>query len=1145
MAGGDVFAAPECSDTPATGNHIECTENDQSTSDIDIDATGIDIDLTGTGAVGAGVFAEHKGTGNIDIDITGQTTGGTTTPSTIDTMGQGYSGIRGVHTGNGALGITLQDTQIRVQDTDGFGVIGIHQGQGDLTIDLMSGVTIDTQGSQGTGTYVVHQGADSNAMSNVILRTDGISVTTAGSQAAGLWAARHNGPGNVRMTVEDSTFVTDGDDAPGVYGYRPHVADGGVDMDIQGGSVTTRGLYSIAVLGSLQGMGNVDINVRDAVLRTESTAKDTQYGETFAPGIQGWIANTGTGNVDIDVRGGSVTTRGVFSPAVYGYHDGTGNIDIDVRDATIATESAALADYGDTLSHGIYGRIDDADTGNIDIDIRDGSVTTAGTFSYGLYGDHRGIGSVGITSSTDITTTGPYGHGIVAYQRSETASPREIDVRVNGGTIDVQGTGARGIRIGWISDGAPYAGATLDDDGYRQQTVMLNGAITSAGEGIYLAGGGRVTIGPQGSINSGSNIAILATGTVPEVMDDPQTMDVDETMAAILPKLHVNLNPEGQRMTGDGSWLETALGGGWILNDGGETTIAVNNTVLHVGATGVVENAVARNGVWDVRMRAQGVRVTDRSTAVWILTPQGDGVIADRDFSAEDFMEMRRPPPPPPRCPAGQVGTPPNCTTPPPEPEVHRVDERRVTGADMMAGVQVEGDGEVYIGSQGSIDSDSGIAILATGDAPDLLVDMDLDGRSLGGVIGDDWIINDGGGTTIVVNGVTLHDGATGVVADAVAPNGAFDVRTSGEDSVRILAEGVRVLDRTDPDPANWVVSERAAGVIADRDFNVDDFIHTADTMDPVDPTDPDPAPPPMFIEEYAPRAALYEALSDVLLGLDTALPGHRSGVPGSPLWIELSGSTGSRDFDRSTVDTDYDMGHRVVSAGATALQGAHWSMSASVHNVSGSAEVSSPVRGGDIDARGTGMSFDAHWRSERDYYAGGHIAWTDYDLKIASDNVGRLVSSVDAGRLAVQMQAGRRLNWGEHVHWSPQVRFSHTWVRVDDFTDAVGARASFSDAKRTLASLGLSADTPTSIWGAEGLLWGSLVLEHRFGDTDTTSSVSGEQLRAEAPQESVQVAVGTVLRRGPWSGAVALSARQAGSGNHAYTARLNLGLQF
>ena len=90
---------------------------------------------------------------------------------------------------------------------------------------------------------------------------------------------------------------------------------------------------------------------------------------------------------------------------------------------------------------------------------------------------------------------------------------------------------------------------------------------------------------------------------------------------------------------------------------------------------------------------------------------------------------------------------------------------------------------------------------------------MELDGRQVTDVINDDWIINDEGETTIVVNGITLHDGATGATGD-VAANGAWNVM--------MREEGVIVVDRSDP--ANWEISNPATGVFADRDFSAVDF---------------------------------------------------------------------------------------------------------------------------------------------------------------------------------------------------------------------------------------------------------------------------------------------------------------------------------
>ena len=66
--------------------------------------------------------------------------------------------------------------------------------------------------------------------------------------------------------------------------------------------------------------------------------------------------------------------------------------------------------------------------------------------------------------------------------------------------------------------------------------------------------------------------------------------------------------------------------------------------------------------------------------------------------------------------------------------------------------------------------------------------------RQLDGTIGDDWIINDGSETTIVVHSVTLHDGATGSTG-LKAANGAWDVM--------VIDEGVTV----DTSTTQWTIS--------------------------------------------------------------------------------------------------------------------------------------------------------------------------------------------------------------------------------------------------------------------------------------------------------------------------------------------------
>ena len=169
-----------------------------------------------------------------------------------------------------------------------------------------------------------------------------------------------------------------------------------------------------------------------------------------------------------------------------------------------------------------------------------------------------------------ITTTGAISNGITAYHYGSADDSRAIEVSV-GGPVNVSGDGSIGVRVGAFSSGVPSFMAALGDDGYRRQTVTVNGPITSAAEGVYIANGGQVIIGPGGSIDSTKGIAILATGTVPEDSTDPMNV-----IAAIPPKLRVDLELGGRRVF-------EVIGDGWIINDGGETTLVVNYTVLHDG----------------------------------------------------------------------------------------------------------------------------------------------------------------------------------------------------------------------------------------------------------------------------------------------------------------------------------------------------------------------------------------------------------------------------------------------------------------------------------------------------------------------------------------------------------------------------------
>ena len=538
----------------------------------------------------------------------------------------------------------------------------------------VSGSRISTMGSYGYGIYGLLGGrTDAISMGDLEITATNTHITTAGSEAAGLYAQSIDSSGDVIVNMTGGSITTRGENAKGIqvlYQSQTSTLESSGDVRVTvtdnaeirteyagTGSSKSEG---IGVQSSVLGDSDVFIMLDDAII-------STQYHGVSAS------RNRGPGNIVIDVRDGSITTRRKNSNGISGFHDGVGDIVINTRKHAITSESTDLGPFNDTFSLGIYG--EHVGTGDVTIDLRGGSVMTKGIFSYGVYGRHKGDGDITIDTLNGhtITTTGDDGHGIVAYHLG-TMDTRSMAITV-GGSIDTSGPGAQGVRVGALnSDGHAERVAALDAEGYyRQQTVTVNGAVMSAAEGVYLAGGGKVVIGPGGSIASDSGIAILATGVTPVDGGDPLT-----------PKLRVDMNLAGRRVA-------QVIGNNWIINDEGETTIAVNDVKLHDGARGVVPDAVAPNGAWNVRMREEGVNV-DYTQANWRMSEPTAGVVvvADRDFSVQDFNEARRPSPPPPPPPM-------------PMPQTVMVDEPVFGDADDVAGVHLPAGGRVLIGPRGTV----------------------------------------------------------------------------------------------------------------------------------------------------------------------------------------------------------------------------------------------------------------------------------------------------------------------------------------------------------------------------------------------------------------------------------------------------------
>ena len=370
---------------------------------------------------------------------------------------------------------------------------------------------------------------------------------TTGDFGFGITGQAGRTEGDIIITVTGGVITTAGSRARGINGIHGSSTGTGESGDVvihatnadirttYDGSVGTDPPIGLLALNQTDGEGNVMVTLTDTNISTGGPGADAVFAQRLR----------GNGDVTITIQRGQITTNHYRAEGILGWHGGsegaTGDVRINLKDVTIETNGEQLVpSQSYTLSHGAFGY--HTGDGDIIIDARSGTaISTNGAFSYGLRAFSAGTGNIQVTThkGSSITNTGLSGHGIDARNTKADVmdDTRSITITV-GGDITASGENAHGVRIGTGSSG--FVG--LDEDGYRRQTVTVNGRVTGgsgSGAGIYLSNGGKVIIGPRGSIGADSGIAILATGEVPE--------DTVNMTPAIQPKLRVDLNLGGRR----------------------------------------------------------------------------------------------------------------------------------------------------------------------------------------------------------------------------------------------------------------------------------------------------------------------------------------------------------------------------------------------------------------------------------------------------------------------------------------------------------------------------------------------------------------------------------------------------------------------
>ncbi len=767
-----------------------------------------------------------------------------------------------------------------------------------------------------------------------------------------------------------------------------------------------------------------------------------------------YARHNGNGKIEVNLRGTSIVTKGRNAQGVFGDHTKSGDIEIDVRDTTIATESIAVNSGGRTTAHGIWGWMRDGSTGNIDIKTQGGSIKTAGVDSNTILALHQGNGNIGIdVRGGTFETAGRVSHSVVGQHRGD----GNVEINMRGATVITAGLQVYGI-LGWQQKNGDVR-IDVRDTAVTTKSIAVGRNGTTSAHGIFgvvsgQSNTGSLTINAQGGSIKTSGISSHGIYGLHQ-----GSGDIDITIG------------EDQSVSTTGS-------------------NAHGIRVYHSGSASARRIAVRTSGKVDARgTGSSGVRVGSVSA---------EGAVVGA--AALDSARLRQ--------------------------QTVIVNGRVYGGSgENAAGIFLAGGGRVAIGSRGSVGAASGIAILATGDVPPpnpnpdnvlpvkprLRVDLNLAGHSLAEVIGDNWIVNDGGGTTIYIDNVKLHDADTGITGFS-APKGARNVR--------IRAEGVKVTDRTTD--GSWVITDPVAGIVADRDFSARDII-----------------------EEYAPRAAVYEVLPGFLLRLDAEIQDERVAWTDSQAWVRVAGGKGSYTPDRASVGAQFDFKRYSVETGFDIPLSENAEGSISVRTVHGSADVTASTGGGKIDAKGFGVASGIAATLPGAWYARGRFSLTDYALDTKSSALGRLKTNIGALSRFVELEIGKRIELSEKMKLTPFARVTHSNLGMDAFTDSVNARVSLGDSSRFTSGLGIVAETVRTVRNGKLSLRGSLGVEQTVNGTRTSVEVSRESLSSVSDRTRPILSLGGLYLWDRFSLEAALSASGPGTDDTQYTGKAKFGIKF
>ena len=659
----------------------------------------------------------------------------------------------------------------------------------------------------------------------------------------------------------------------------------------------------------------------------------------------------------------------------------------------------------------------------------------------------------------------------------------DVRVDVTGGTITAEGDGvyaryviehdrngaimvsvAEGASVTGGRNGLYVGGAGAGAGNSRAQSVSIDGEVRGGtGAGVYMKGGGRLTVGATGVVGATSGVAILSDGSGDLIATVAGRIEGDVRNAGGALMLTTTA---GSVITGTvhdpvGPVVVPGSVGRILLAEGGEVTVPA------AGRLTGVDGEALRSEAGDLSVSIAGMVEGDVRSLGGDLTAIISGVVEGdvEGLGAGDHAVTI--------SAGGEVTG-----------VIHLAASSVVVDGRVCA-VLLDRGGVVTVGAAGVVKEVDGASIRAGGGT--LRVNLTLNARRLPDVIAG-AIVLEGGDPEIYVNGVKLSGAAEGVTG-AEAPNGARDV------SLRAGAGGSIEL-----------------------------------------------------IERHAPRAGVYEALPGLLHRMESGRAREaRTTAEGSPVWVRLSGTEGSRGARRSTSSAEYDFASTGLEAGlAVAFP---WTSgltgSLSLRHQRGAAETSLADGKGEIDLAGVGLGAGLSWRSGDGWYLRGEFSVMDYDADLTSRKWGRLRGEVGAGVRVLDVEVGRRLAPGERFALTPRAWLTRSVVSMEGFTDALGARVRLIEGDRLSGGFGAAAELVRGAAGGTLALRGSLDLETVLSGEKTSVEVSGERLHAEADGSRFLVGLGARWRKGRFTIGGEISSSGPGSDDKTLGARLSAEMRF